>query len=292
MSQKQVQNAGLIIASSRETAQSAGMTKGAAKDIPSRWWAEEYGFFGRFYLEGDDSMEGYLQSSPQTLLQRTTAEVGGVITILGLKGGERILDIPCGYGRHSVGLAERGLSVVGSDLNAAFLDVAETRARRAGVHVPFVKENMLEIHYDCEYDAVINMFYSFGFFESDSHNLAVLERFYRALKPGGAFLMHTDVNMPRVLDGTYVNDETRHLSSGRRLRIIDTYDPHTKRMDGAWILIDANETIKRYSVRVYSREEFVGMCQVVGFRSVTSYGNWEGAAYSERSEDMIVVAQK
>ncbi|CAF4819188.1 unnamed protein product [Rotaria sp. Silwood2] len=71
---------------------------------------------------------------------------------------------------------------------------------------------MIDINYDNEFDAVINMFYSFGFFETDEENNQVLQNFYNALKPGGKFLFHTDVNIPRILSGKYKEDETRHLA--------------------------------------------------------------------------------
>ena len=67
-----------------------------------KWWSEKYGFFGDFYMQGDDSKEGYLISKKQNLKQRTTAEVDGVIRLLDLKQKSKILDIPCGYGRHSI----------------------------------------------------------------------------------------------------------------------------------------------------------------------------------------------
>lgn len=58
------------------------------------WWKEEYGFFGKFYMEGDNSKQGYLISKKQSLKERTAAEVNGIIGILNLKRGETILDIP------------------------------------------------------------------------------------------------------------------------------------------------------------------------------------------------------
>jgi hypothetical protein len=44
-------------------------------------------------------------------------------------------------------------------------------------------ENMIDIDYQNEFDVVINMFYSFGFFENDQENEKVLSNFYNALKP-------------------------------------------------------------------------------------------------------------
>jgi SAM-dependent methyltransferase len=132
---------------------------------------------------------------------------------------------------------------------------------------------MIDISYNEEFDAVINMVYSFGFFETDEENNTVLQKFYKALKPGGKFLFHTDVNIPRILSVQYKEDEIRHLHSQKTLRIIDKYNPEDKRIHGAWLIQDQlGKTIRKdYSVRVYTLEEFIDMCTQAGFTSTEAY---------------------
>lgn len=263
------------------------------QDIKNPWWSEEYGFFGDFYMDGDASKEGYLIQKKQSLKERTETEVDGVVNLLSLRNGARILDCPCGYGRHSIELARRGFEVTGSDINSVHLQKAIDTAKAISFNTSFNKESMLDLKYSSRFDAVINMFYSFGFFDTDEENEKVLKNFFNALKPGGKFLMHTDVNVPRILSGKYKEDEQRNLLTGKTLRIIDSYDPQTKRINGAWIIqSNGKEERKDYSVRVYTKEEFEEMCRKVGFSSVVTYSGWEGDEYSENAEDMIVVAAK
>lgn len=140
-----------------------------------------------------------------------------------------------------------------------------------------------------DFDAVINMFYSFGFFETDDENEKVLSNFFDSLKVGGKFLMHTDVNIPRILSGKYKINEIRTLQNGSKLRIIDQFDERTKRVEVSWTFDGVQ---KDYSVRVYTKEEFESLCLKVGFQNVQAYSNWNGDYYSEDSEDMIVVGTK
>lgn len=257
------------------------------------WWSEEYGFFGSFYMEGDASKEGYLIEKKQSLDDRTKAEVDGVIKLTGIKENARVLDCPCGYGRHSIKLARCGFKVVGSDINSSHLQKAIEDAKKESLSIIFNKESMIDIKYDSEFDAVINMFYSFGFFDTDEENEKTLKNFYNALKSGGKFLMHTDVNIPRILNGKYKENEERNLTTGKTLRVIDSYNPATKRIEGSWIINDnTNKEKKDYSVRVYTKDEFEDLCKRVGFSSVVTYSDWSGSAYSEDAEDMIVVAKK
>ena len=260
----------------------------------SEWWSEEYGFFGDFYIEGDNSKEGYRIAEKQNLKQRTCTEVDGVLRLLDLDPKSKILDCPCGYGRHSIELAKRGFVVTGSDLNSKHLSAAKKEAEKNSAKIKFVKKNMLDLDYDSKFDAIINMFYSFGFFESDEDNFKVLQNFFKALKPNGQFLMHTDVNIPFIQAGKYKHDETRALTNGNALRIVDKYDPITKGINGFWVLKDEHgkEVKKEYSVRVYAKDEFIELCKKVGFRFCKAYSDWDKKAYSEDSEDMIIVATK
>ena len=205
-----------------------------------------------------------------------------------------ILDCPCGYGRHSIELAKRGFKVTGSDINSIHLEKAAQDAKANSVKVLFNKESMLDLKYFSEFDAVINLFYSFGFFETDEENERVLTNFYNALIPGGKFLMHTDVNIPRIISGKYKEQEQRQLADGGVLKIIDKYDPVSRRINGSWIIKNqkSNEIKKDYSVRVYSREEFIDLSKKVGFKRCDVFSNWNGDKYSEDAEDMIVVVEK
>jgi hypothetical protein len=123
----------------------------------------------------------------------------------------------------------------------------------------------------------------------------MLQRFHDALNSGGKFLMHTDVNVPRILSGKYRLRERRTLQSGKELRISEVYDPTRKRLCGRWTLIGPNgdsEQLTDYSMRIYTYDKFADLCRSVGFRHVKGYGGWPRAPLTDDSEDMIVVAEK
>jgi SAM-dependent methyltransferase len=258
----------------------------------SAWWSEDAGFFGSFYLGGDDSLEGHLLASPQTQDSRTQREADGVLRLARLRAGDQVLDLPCGGGRHSVALASRGLRMTGVDLNHVHLQAARRLAAERRVEARFQHNDMRRIEFSQEFDAIINMFYSFGFFSSEEDNRLVIERFRAALKPGGRFLMHTDVNLQRVRDRTYQFHERRTLKDGGALIIDEHYDESTRRMEGAWtIRKDGQDRTRSYSVRVYEVDEFIELCQSCGFQTCRAYGDWHGGPCSEASEEIIFVAE-
>ena len=108
------------------------------------------------------------------------------------------MDLCCGHGRHTIELAAAGYSMVGQDLSVAFLDLAKGAAAARDLQIQFVHADMREIPFEGEFDAIINMFSAFGYFDDDAENQKVLDGVARALKPGGKFLIDL-LNTPRII---------------------------------------------------------------------------------------------
>ncbi len=264
-------------------------------DQAAQWWESDGGFFGDLYKEADDSKEGHL-NSPQALAERTETEINGVIELTGLQPGGAVLDCPCGYGRHSLALAEKGYQVTGADINERFLTLDnEELSHRQLPNCRFIKQDMRHIDMPGQFNAIINMFYSFGFFDSDQENMEVAKNFYNALKPGGKFLMHTHVTVPRLVSGKLLNYQMRNLASGNQLELYRRYNKETKREDGEWFVVSPDgikKALTPYSVRIYTPEEYTAMCKEAGFSGVEYYGDWSGSPYTDDSAQMIAVAKK
>lgn len=270
----------------------------------TEWWNNQGGFFGSGYLAGDDSVEGYLSDKKETLEERTKREVEGVIILLKLRKKDWILDVPCGYGRHSIELAKRGYQITGLDLNKAHLSKANQSKRlhqqkisENGGRCEFLQGDMRNLNSETwteRTNTIINMFYSFGFFESDEENLRVMNGFYNSLRNHGQLLLHTDVSPEMIRSGNYRLSEIRHLQSGGKLIITESYDEHTKRMNGVWRIKQDGKTrdLIPYSVRIYSSREFEDMARKVGFKDVEFHGSFKGEAFTPNSKEMIMVAKK
>jgi len=141
----------------------------------TEWYAE---FFDAFYDETHAEIEALT----------TGREVAGVVTWLDLRPGERVLDVPCGSGRHAVELAARGLQVTGLDLSERMLGRARGRARARGVDVEFVQGDMRGIPWRGAFDAVVNLFNSFGYL-GDEDDRRSLHGMVGALRAGGRLLL-------------------------------------------------------------------------------------------------------
>src|SRR2546427_9467293 len=115
-------------------------------------------FFGEDYLRLYESV-----LTPE----RTQREVDGIVNLLALPQGSRILDLCCGHGRHAIPLAQHGYQITGLDLSERLLERAEAEAEAQGVNIRWVHRDMKHVPFENEFDAVINVFTSFGYLENE-----------------------------------------------------------------------------------------------------------------------------
>jgi SAM-dependent methyltransferase len=132
--------------------------------------------------------EDYLWFYDEMLEARSDGDVELIARLLDLPAGAELLDAPCGHGRIAQRLAARGMRVTGVDITPLFLELARERAAAAGVEVEYLEGDMRSLPFEGRFDAVVNWFTSFGYFD-DEGNRRVLESFHRALRPGGVLLI-------------------------------------------------------------------------------------------------------
>jgi SAM-dependent methyltransferase len=131
-----------------------------------------------------------LEIQDMSWVEQTAAQVDFVCGVLELRGRERILDLACGFGRHSLELARRGFHVVGVDITADYIDEARKRAEEEGLDTEFVCADLSETSYRDEFDVVLNLADgAIGYLEDDAQNLRVFDTVSLALKQGGKHLM-------------------------------------------------------------------------------------------------------
>lgn len=126
--------------------------------------------------------------------KNTVAEVDFLLELLPIKGGDHILDMGCGAGRHSVELARRGYQVTGVDISSGMLAQAAQAAEQAGVELTLVKADATRYVADGQFDAAICLCegaFSLLTLDDDpiAHDLAILGNIHAALKPGSSFLL-------------------------------------------------------------------------------------------------------
>ncbi len=240
-------------------------------------------FFGRDYLD----VYGHLLTK-----ESSEAEAEFVRRALGLKPGDRVLDLCCGTGRHAVPLAKAGLGVTGLDMSEEYLELARSAARGAGVEVRLVQGDMREIPFRGEFDAVVNMFTAFGYFESEADDQRVIDGAAAALRPGGRLLL--DLLNRDWVAANYVRSESREGEDGTIYQERRDFDPVAGRNHVEFSITsrDGSDRTVSHHIRLYVATEISRMLGQAGLTLERSYGGYNGILLSMETRRMILVSRK
>lgn len=244
-------------------------------------WTEK--FFDKYYLK---------THFPVLTEEKNKQQVDFIESVLKPEKNAKILDLPCGYGRHSILLAERGYNVTGIDFKEEFINIAKENAKHLD-NVNFIVNDMRKINYENEFDFVMNIFTSFGYF-SEKENIEVLRSMVKALKKGGKIIIET-INREWALKNigkisrswlVYPEDNITFLAS-------NTFNIITGRMLSEQIIIDKGERFdQKQDIRLFTYTElktFLGLCGAI---VTEAYGDFDRTLYSQSADHMIVIAEK
>src|SRR5690554_4174616 len=120
--------------------------------------------------------------------------IDNITSYLNLPENAKVLDLACGKGRHSIYLSKLGYDVTGADLSENSINEAK-KHQKDNLH--FVVHDMRE-PFDEKFDAVFNLFTSFGYFEKDQDNILTLTAIKKSLSEYG-FAVLDFMNVEKVI---------------------------------------------------------------------------------------------
>jgi len=219
--------------------------------------------------------------------ERTAAEVDGLWQLLGLRERSRVLDAPCGYGRLSRPLAERGAVVVGVDQSAALLGHAESERGDIG------SDRLRYIHHDLRqpipeggFDVAINIFSSLGYGEEEN-DLAILRNLRDAVRPGGLILVetaHRDLSVANFVRGL---KPSMRLPDGTLVVEELAFDAIAGRVNACWYWYGPRSSgSKNASIRLYSATELVALIEKAGLRFRSAHHGCSPQPFKAEAPDM------
>lgn len=243
------------------------------------WWEE---------LFTDDFGRGIMPLSPAQVKR----EVDFIEESLGVAKGGVVLDLACGTGNHAVDLSGRGYGVVGFDLSLPQLAVAGEYAQERGQKINFLQGDMRDMSFDEVFDGIYCWNTSFGYFEEE-RNVAVAERVFKALRPGGSFLLDV-VNRDFVVE----HQPSQVWFEGDACVCMDdmSVDFITSRLrvKRTMMLDDGRTRECAFSIRIYSLHELGKLLHDIGFRVTEASGHpaYPGVFFGATSPRVVILAQK
>ncbi len=236
--------------------------------------------------------EDFMRASARVSDEHIRREVTFIEESLGVAAGGVVLDLGCGAGHHAVEFASRGYGVVGYDLSLYQLALAADVAQERSQKINFLQGDMREMAFEEMFDGVFCWNTTFGYFEEDK-NLAVAQRVFKALRPGGMFLIDVlnrdfaAASAPCTVwyegDSCVCMDDMSVDYISSRLRV--------KR---SIILDDGRTKESLFSLRLYSLHELGKLLHEVGFRVTEASGHpaTPGVFFGPNSPRIIMLAQR
>jgi SAM-dependent methyltransferase len=231
--------------------------------------------------------------------KQDAAKIAGLITkTLDLPKGSKVLDLACGNGRHSVYFAKKGFDVLGIDLSQYLINEARKNLKTDYLEwanrLRFEIGDMRRIGHRNEFDLVVNLFSSFGYFEPDSENLKVLNSISLSLKKNGYFffdflnesylrkhLVDYDItkrNRNIVIQVRYIRDDFVNKN---------IFMVRNKRNDDYPEINSFHERI-----RLFSLTEFKKMFRSAGLKIIKTYGDYSGSAFNKKNSPRLIIMAK
>ena len=243
----------------------------------------------KFNIEEVFKVDDYMYFYSKFLTEeRTKLEVENILSILNLQGNEKIIDIACGFGRHTIELSKMGFDVTGVDIMDEFLKIAKQKANNQKTNVKFLKKDIRKLEYKEEFDVALLLFTSFGYF-SEKENQLVLKNISNLLKRNGKFLFDIPNRDSRA---TKFSDSVLEVDKDMMIDL-PSFDPLSGYLNIRRIIIRENKRREfEYNMRIYNLTEINKLLDKVGLTIKRVYGSWKREKFTVSSPRIIILAEK
>jgi SAM-dependent methyltransferase len=216
-----------------------------------------------------------------------------------LPAGSKCLDLACGNGRHSVLFARKGYNVTGLDLSPFLINEAnkrlKTEYKEYKNRLNFVIKDMRNIGFVNEFSLVVNLFTSFGYFNTRNENFRVIKQVSGALKTGGYFLFDflnkehliktlVPFNIKKLNGSVFM--QVRYIEKSAVKKDIIIIEPDSKGKTSK-----VHQFLEK--IQLYSVSDFKKVFKKNGLKVIKLFGSYKGEKYYQTSsERLIILAQK
>ena len=243
---------------------------------PADWWKS---FFGKDYL---------LLYGAELTPNRSAREVESAVRAIGLKPGEIVLDLCCGFGRHLRWLRSRGIRAFGLEISPDQLAIAR---KASDCQHLIARGDARLLPFRGGFDAVLLMYTSMGYFD-DQTNLRQMQGVAQALRPGGRLYIDNQ-NPPLVLRN--MKRERRSEDPMSQVSVVEQFDYHkaSRRIYARKAIATPQDKREYFFVlRPYPLDELKALLERCGLEIGATYGDYDLRPYSEDTERLIVAASK
>jgi 2-polyprenyl-3-methyl-5-hydroxy-6-metoxy-1,4-benzoquinol methylase len=234
------------------------------------------------------AVEFWTRARPREI---TIAEADFLEKALALRPGARVLDVPCGNGRHSIELARRGYRVTGIDLSQEFLQAAKVAEAESGVEAEWRFGDMRQLALEPSgFDAAFCFGNSFGYLDHSAAR-AFFAALARGLKPGDRLVIDTSMAAESILP-TLV-PQRWHRMGGLLVLSQARYDASASRLDIDYTFVrEGIEETRPTCSYVFTAAEIQRMLDAAGFDVAAFNGGIVGEPFAAGLPRLLITAAR
>lgn len=229
--------------------------------------------------------EDYLKLYSHRSMEEAVKEVEFIRNVAGCDGSEKVLDLACGTGRHSLAFGLEGHSVTAVDLSDVLIAKGRKRLKEfEGLDIEFIIADLFSLPDIGTFDLVVNLFTSFGYFDDDEMNQKLFLVVKERLKSDGIFFL--DYLHPYAVTNGLVANETQQIE-GEEVAI-ERYIAE----DRVYKRIHFPGRTYEEKVKLYSRGEIEVMLDHAGFETVKVWNDYLGTPWKEKGDRQLFMCKK
>lgn len=220
----------------------------------------------------------------------TNAEIKFIKEMVSLAEGETILDVPCGYGRHTIPLAKEGFNVTGIDIAEEYINTLNEAISKFKLPVTAIHADILEYELNGNYDVALCLGNSFSYFDY-AGTLALAKKINGALKKGAAFVINTGAIAESILPTIVTKD---WMELGDMVIMMERkYHAESSVLQSDYRITSKGET--EYTTvwhYVYTLAEIRRLLFEAGFSHIEQYGGFDKSVYKLGDKQAYILAKK
>lgn len=220
----------------------------------------------------------------------TDAEVLFIKDVLNIRPGAKILDMPCGTGRHSIELARQGFQLTAVDISATFIAALTEKVSIGNLPIKVIEGNILSLELTGSFDGAFCLGNSFGYFDYAGMETFV-HKVAASLKTGSKWIINTGVLAESFL--TKFIQEKKYELSGLTMEISNGYDEwNSCLLTTLTYTKDGKQEVHPFKHYVYTIAEMIRLLNKFDLKTIALYSSTDKTAFKLGADQLFLVAEK
>ncbi len=223
----------------------------------------------------------------------TKQEVDFLVDELNLLPGQHILDIPCGFGRHSIELSKRGFHVTGIDISETFISGLTEKINSERLNINAIKADILTIELNGKFSGALCLGNSFGYFNFERMKIFV-EKVSSSLETGSKFIINSGMIAESILPNFSNYRKNNSYTVGNiTMDVTNNYNVEDSYMISNLLYTKEGETEEHsFKHYVFTLGEIKRLLEFYDLKIIATYGSPSRINYNLGDQQVYIVAKK